>query len=136
MERTTRTRGQSFVLLVLLIGGAIVLVSLVSAFLTASFIDTGYGYQDIVQAQAAAMGGVNDALLQLDRNPAFSSSGYTLSVASTNATVTVTQNSPVNGEATILSSATVSDRTKKVSAVAAFNQSTTQMTVVSMQVVE
>lgn len=122
--------------LVFLIGGIIVLAGITLAFLVNSSIDTGYGYQASSQAEAAATAGAEDALLQLDRNNNFptgtaDSSGYTVPVGSSTASVMVTQSSPSSGYATILSSATVSNRTKKLSVVVAINASTSQVSVVS-----
>jgi hypothetical protein len=130
-------RGQAFLSLVLLVGGAIILIGLTLAFLATSFVDTGYGYRALTQAQAAANSGVSDALLQLDRNASFSQpSGYSVIVGSNTATVTVTQNSPSTGLVTILSTATVGTRTRKITVVAAANASTSQVTIISSGVTQ
>jgi hypothetical protein len=130
-------RGQAFLSLVLLVGGAIILIGLTLAFLATSFIDTGYGYRALTQAQAAANSGVSDALLQLDRNASFSQpSGYSVIAGPNTATVTVTQNSPSTGLVTILSTATVGTRTRKITVVAAANASTSQVTVTSSGVTQ
>lgn len=137
--RENRTAGQAFLSLVLLVGGAMTLIGLTLAFIATSFIDTGYGYQAITQAQAAATSGAQDALLQLDRNVTFgNSSGYTYSlpVGSSTATVTVTQSSPSAGFVTILSTATIANRTGKVMVVAAVNTTTSQTAVASWQIIQ
>jgi hypothetical protein len=126
-------RGQTFLALVLLIGGIVVFIGLTLAFLASSFIDTGYGYQASVQAEAIAASGAQDALLQLDRNAGFSTGGYVVSVGSSTAAVSVTNS---GGTATILSVATVANRTRKVSVVAAISASTSQVSVVSWQIVQ
>ena len=129
-------RGQAFLALILLIGGIAVLVGLTLAPLVSSFVDTGYGYQSSVQAEAVANSGVEDALLQISRNADFFSSGYSVAAGSSTATVAVTQDSPSAGLVTILSTATVSNRTTKVNVVVAVNASTSQATVVSWKTIQ
>ena len=130
-------RGQTFLALVFLIGGIVLLIGFTLAFLANSFIDTGYGYQASVQAEAVAISGVEDALLQLDRVSSSSLPGsYTIPVGSNTATVTVTQNVPSAGLITLLSAATVSSHTRKVNVVAAINAATNQVSVVSWQDVQ
>jgi hypothetical protein len=126
-------KGQTFLALVIFIGGIVAVGGLLVAFFAASSVDTGYGVAAEFNAEAAATAGAEDALLQLDRNAQFSNtSGYAVSAgSSTTATVTVTQNAPSAGFATILSTATVSSHTKKISAVVSENASTEQISVVS-----
>jgi hypothetical protein len=130
-------KGQAFLALVFLIGAIVALVGITLALFASSFVDSGYGYQASAQAQAVATAGVEDALLQLDRNVNFpcgtvDASGYTIPVGSSTATVTVTQNCPTtNGSATILSTATVSNHTSKLSVVVSVNASTSQVSVMS-----
>jgi len=134
MTRKGGTSGQAFLSLVLLMGGAMLLIGLTLAFIATSFIDTGYGYQALTQAQAAAASGAQDALLQLDRNAGFGTTNgyvYTVSVGSSTATVTVTQNAPSAGLVTIYSTATVANRTRNITVVASVNASTSQVAVVS-----
>lgn len=103
------------------------------AFLTLSYIDTGYGVAASFTAEAAATAGAEDGLLQLDRDPSFSNTvGYPVaSASSTTATVTVTQGSPSAGLVTILSAATVSGHTKKINVVVSENAATGQVNIVS-----
>jgi hypothetical protein len=139
MTRKDQEKGQAFLSLVLLVGGAMILIGLTLAFLATSFVDTGYGYQALTQAEAIATSGVEDALLQLDRNPNFGNTtgySYTLPVASSTAMVTVTQSDPSAGFVTILSSATVGNRTRNVTVIAAVNASTSQVSVVSWQITQ
>jgi len=111
-------KGQAFLALVFLIGAIVAMVGVTLAFLAGSFADTGYGYQALAQAQAAANSGVQDALLQLDRNGSSWNPGtYTLAVGSTTATIIVQQNTPSTGYYTITSSATVSSRVRTVQVV-------------------
>ncbi len=128
--------GQAFLSLVFLIGAIIAIVGILVAFLAASFVDTGYGLSASVEAQNAAQSGVQDAMLQLGRNPipwVPSPDPYTLAVGSSTATVTVTQNSPSAGEVTVLSAATVANRTRKIQVVLENNASTSQWSVISWQ---
>jgi len=126
-------KGQTFLALVIFIGGIVMVGGLLIAFFAASSVDTGYGVAAEFKAEAAATAGAEDALLQLDRNAQFkNTTGYAVSAgSSTTATVTVTQNTPSAGFATILSVATVSSHTKKISAVVSENASTSQVSVIS-----
>jgi len=126
-------RGQAFLALIFFIGGIVLLIGITIAFLANSFIDSGYGYKAALQAEAVATSGANDAMLQLQRNSGFSSGGYNMTVGSSTATVTVTQNSPSSGFITILSTATVSNRTRNVNVVLSLNATTSQTSVVSWQ---
>jgi hypothetical protein len=129
-------KGQSLVALVILVGTVAVLIGTTLAFLASSFVDSSYGYSALVQADAAATAGAQDALLQLDRNVAFSSvGGYTVPVGSSTATVTVTPSSTA-GCATIVSVATVSHRTRKISAVVSVSTTTDQAYIVSWQTIQ
>ena len=102
------------------------------AFVTVTFIDSSYGTQASQNAEAAAAGGVQDAYLNLVRNSTFASAGgYPVPSAATTATVTVTQNSPSAGLATVLSTATVLFRTRKIQAVFSINPTTGQVSPVS-----
>jgi len=95
------------------------------AVVAATFIDSGYGLQASNQAESVASAGVNDAYLQLVRNSAFSSpGGYSITVPNGSATVVVTQGS---GLASVLSTATVSGRTRKISAAFSVSTSTGQV---------
>ncbi len=126
--------GQSFLVLILLIGGMVAVIGVLLAFFAGALVDSSSGYQASVTAQAAAISGAQDALLQLDRNPDFSAGGYALAVGSTTATVSVTQNAPSAYLITVSSSAIVSGRTGKINVVVAENASTSQMTIVSWQI--
>lgn len=133
VNRLFSNNGQAFLALTLFIGGIVAVVGVLIAFLALSYVDTGYGTVAALNAEAAATSGAEDGLLQLDRDTAFSNtSGYSVSTGtSTTATVTVTQNTPSSGLATILSVATVSGHTKKISVIAAENPVTGQISIVS-----
>ncbi len=122
--------------LVFLVGGIVILIGATLAFLANSFIDTGYGYQALTQAEAVATSGAEDALLKIDRGVFASNAAYSFPVGSSTASVTVTLGSPSAGYDTILSSATVANRTKAVSVVVAVNASTSQASVTSWQDVQ
>lgn len=127
--------GQSFLVLILLIGGMVAVIGVLLAFFAGSLVDSGYGYQASVTAQAAATSGAEDALLRLDRDPSFAASGYALAVGSTTATVSVTQNAPSANLITISSSAIVSGRTGKINVILTENASTSQVTILSWQTI-
>lgn len=130
-------RAQTFLALVFLIGGIILLVSMTMAFLTSSFIDTGYGFKASLSAEATAISGAQDAILQLDRNINFSNtSGYSVGIGSSTATVTVTQNSPSAGFVNILSSANISGHVKKINVILTESTTTDSLGVVSWQEVQ
>ena len=130
------TKGQAFLALIFFIGSIVIIVGLMVAFFANSFVDTGYGLSAAASAETAAISGAQDAMLKLDRNAVFSSSGYVVSAGSSTATVTVTQGSPSAGYVTILSIATIANHVKKVNVVLAANASTTQMSIVSWQEIQ
>src|SRR5262249_34925926 len=126
-----RRRGQSFLGLVLIIGGIVAAVGIFIAFLALSAGDTGYCYGASVDAEAVAIFGGQGGVLPLHRKLYFFSGGYTLPVGSSTASVMVTQNAPSSGFATIVSSATVVGRTRKISVVMSIATTTDQASVVS-----
>ncbi len=127
-------KGQGFLAVVLLVGGVVVAIGAFLAFLAFSSTDSSYGLQSSQGAEAAASSGAEDALLQLARNGSFSNtSGYSVQVGANTAIVTVNQNTPSTGFVTVLSTATVSQRTKKITVVLSENPQTNQVTVVSWQ---
>jgi hypothetical protein len=131
VEHTFFLKGQAFLALTFFIGGVIAVAGVLIAFFALSYVDTGYGVASSYNAEAAATGGVEDALLQLDRNAAFSNTGgYAVISGSVTATVTVTQN-PVTDLTTIISASTVSGHTKKIQVVVSENPVTGQTYVVS-----
>ena len=126
------SKGQVFLSMTLLIGGVVVASGVLFSFFVASFVDSGYGLQASYAAEAAATSGVEDALLQLTRNGAFSNpSGYAVVLGKNTATVTVS--APSSGLITIVSTATVSMRTRKIVVVASENPATNQIAIVSWQ---
>jgi hypothetical protein len=130
MEHLSLREGQSFLAVVIFIGGIVTVAALLIAFFAASAVDTGYGVAAAFNAESAATAGVEDGLLQLNRNSQFSNtSGYPVAVGtSTTATVTVT---PSSSQTTILSAATVSGHTKKINVVVSVNSSTGAIDILS-----
>lgn len=128
--------GQSFLSLVLLIGAIIAMIGVTIALFANAFVDSGYGYQASAQAEVVATSGAEDALIQLDRNAAFSSTGYSLPVGSSSATVSVTQNSPSANYINVSSTATISSHQRTIQIVLVKNATTSQVTVVSWQEVQ
>lgn len=122
--------GQTFLVMTILIGGIVVAAGILLSFLVFSYIDSGYGLQASYAAEAAATAGVEDALLQLTRNGSFSSAGYSVSAGTNTAMVTVTQNIS-SSTVTVLSSATVSLRTRKIKAIVAEDPTTNHVTLIS-----
>jgi len=111
----------------LLLATATVLIVLVLA-LTSST----YGFRAGKLAEGAAMAGIEDAELQLLRNVSYASAGYTVSASGGTATVTVTQGSPSAGYVSVLSVATISNVTRRFSALFSENATTTQINLVSI----
>ena len=81
-----------------------------------------------------ASAGAEDALMRLARNKDFSSvSSYSVPVGSDSASVTVNQNSPVAGQAKIVSSATVFFQQRKLQVIVSVDSTTGQISLVSWQ---
>ena len=125
--------GQAFLSTVLIIGGIMIIIGATVAVLAATFVDSGYGLQASNKAESVATAGANDAYLRLVRNSLFSSGGYTVTVPEGVATVSVSS-SP--NAASVLSAATVSGRTRKISALFAISSSTGQVMLVLWQDVQ
>jgi uncharacterized protein (UPF0333 family) len=122
---------QGFLALVILMGGILLVAGIALSFVVLSSVNSGFGYEASEQAQSVATAGAQDGLLQLDRNSNASSTGYTIAVGSSTATITITQSSPSSGYVTILSAATVLGNTRKASVVVSENSSTGQSSIVS-----
>ena len=129
-------KGQAYLALIFLIGGTVALIAVTLTFLTGTFVDTGYGYRASVQAEAVAGAGAEDALLRLNRDASFTSTGYSLAVGSSTATVVVSSTTPTAGYPTILSTATVNSRVKKINVVVSIGSNTGQISVVSWQSIQ
>ena len=112
-----------------------IVVAATVAVLAATFIDSGYGLQASDKAESVAVAGVNDAFLRLVRSSSFSNGNYQVVVPEGSATVSVVQSSTAS-LATVLSSATVSGRTRKINAVFGITSSTGQVVLVLWQYVQ
>lgn len=130
MKRVHLKSGQATLTTVLLIGTLTVFVGASLTFLVFRFLNASFGFQASERAFAAASGGKEDALLRLARDKTFEApGGYTVSVGAYQATVTVTQNSPVAGEATILSRAIVSGYERKLETIVSIDTRTGEVSV-------
>ena len=122
--------GQAVLALTLIIGGIIVSVALTLAVLAISFIDSAYGFSISGRAEAVASAGAADGLMHLLREKSYSGT-YNIGVGNDTASVTVTQNSPVSGEVTITSSATILLRQRTTTIVVTRNSASGLITVIS-----
>lgn len=130
----TKKRGQAALSFVFLIGIITLSIGVTVALLAASFLNSGYGFQSANKATALAYAGAEDALMKLARNKDFSSvSPYSVPVGSDSASVTVNQNSPLTGQAKIISTATSFFQQKKIQVVVSINSTTGEVNVVSWQ---
>jgi hypothetical protein len=126
--------GQAVLSLIFLIGGIAVLVGVSLAFLVTGFLGTGFGFEASQRALAVATAGAEDGLLQLIRNKSFSDiSGYNVPLGNDVAQVTITQNSPTAGQATIISTAAVSGHRRRLRVIVSIDPTTGQVSVVSWQ---
>lgn len=123
-------RGQATLSFVILVGGIVALIGITVAFLATSFLNVGFGFDAGERALAVARAGNDDAMLRLVRDKNFASS-YDVPVGAYTASVVVTQGAPAAGQATIVSSASVAARGKKIQTVVSVSATTGQVTLVS-----
>ena len=126
-----KKRGQATLGFVFLVASIILIVSVSFVFVVISLVNSGFGYQAAQQANMAANSGVEDAFLQLARNKDFSSSGYSFLVSSASAAVSVSQNMPLPGQVTIVSSGIFGSATHRIQAIATVATSTTNINILS-----
>ncbi|MEK7507858.1 MAG: hypothetical protein AAB602_02115 [Patescibacteria group bacterium] len=126
LAKITKNSGQTVLPLVLLMGGLIVLSAITMAFLSRSFLASSYGFQISEKAKAVAASGAYDALIRLTRNKDLSGA-YSLPLGTYSADVSITQDSPVPGQAAITSVSAISGRQRKVSVVVSRSPSTGQI---------
>jgi uncharacterized protein (UPF0333 family) len=137
---STARRGQVALSLVFLIGGIALLVSVTLSLVAINFLNSTFAFQSANKAMAIALGGANDALLQLVRNPKFPSgnSGYSggYDVCVTNLTTDCAHVVVTNpgGQVTIVSTATVFASQRKIQVLASINQSTGEISVSSLTI--
>lgn len=97
-----------------------IIIGATLTFVIVSFLNSTYGFRDSSQALSIAQSGLEDAAIQLARNKDFTSAGYCvpdLGCGAGTATVSVTQNSPAAGQATIVSYAVTNNRQRRIRAV-------------------
>jgi len=116
-----RVKGQTSISLVLVVSSLIITIAVGIAFLVLTFVNSSVGFEAANRALAIASAGANDGILRLTRNKDFSSGGYTVDIGSNSASVTVTQDSPVAGQVTIVSQATILYHKRKVQVVVSIN---------------
>lgn len=137
-----RRNGQAALSLVFLTGGIILLVGLSLAFLAISFINSSFAFQSANKALATASAGVNDAMVQLVRNKIFAGTYCVPSPPSIppcdkgSANVVVSQNNPSPGLVKIVSDATSFVSRRKIRAIVSINSTTTQVNLVSWDLVQ
>jgi len=132
LTRRASREGQASLSLVFLIGGIVLFIGINLAFLVFSFISSTYGFRAQNRAFAVASGGLYDGVMQVVRNKDFSNTGgYSAAIGSDSATVTVTQNAPSSGYATITSDATVAGRRRKIQGVVSVLSTTGAVNLVS-----
>ncbi len=123
--------GQAVLVLTLVIGGIITTVALSLGILAASFINSAYGFSISERAEAVASSGASDALIRLLRNKDYPSGTYEIGVGNASATVTIAQNSPVAGEVTIISTATILMRQRTTTIITTRSSTSSLITVIS-----
>ncbi len=142
-------KGQAMLTLVLLVGGAVVLIGATIGFLVFSFMTSTFGFQAANRALGVALAGANDALVQLSRNRELHAGGayagdcsYNFSIGDDTALVRVLQEDslcpgyePAAGskQAFIYSEATILGRRRKINMVASVNRSTGEVRVISIK---
>jgi len=127
-------RGQSALAVTLVIGGIAILIGVTLAILAISFLNSAFGFQNANRAQAIAMSGISDAMVQFVRNKDFPSSSYCvpLGCGVNSATVTITQHSPTVSQATVSSTAAILNYTKRLQAIISIDQTTGLVTLFSL----
>lgn len=136
----SRRQGQAALSLIFLIGGIALLVAITLSLVAINFLNSTFAFQSANRAMALATSGVEDALIQLNRNPGFTSpGGYTFpancGIGAVNcATVLVAQDSPRTDQATIVSTATSFASQRKIQVVVSIDQNTGQLNIVSWEV--
>lgn len=118
---------------IIIMGGIVLEIAIVGAFLAYLFSQSGYGIRLSAEALNAARAGAQDGILRVVRNKDFSSSGYALTTNGRTATVIVLASTPSSGFTTITSDASALSRRKKVKVVLAIDSLTSKVEVVSYE---
>lgn len=117
----------------LLIGGIVIEIAIVSAALTFIGITNALSVRAAAEALFLARAGAQDAIMRVVRDKNFSSSGYTVPVGSRSATVVVTKDQPQAGQTTITATSSVVRRQKEIQAVVTIDGVTGQSEIVSFK---
>ena len=117
-----RSKGVAALITVLALGGIIFIVSMSTALLAFWSSQNAYASRWSDQAYYAAYSGIQDALIQLERNKDFSSDGYNLSVNESNDVSIVVSNT--GSSVTITATATEKQVEKKLQTVADIDTTT------------
>lgn len=115
-------KGVAALVTVLSLGTLIFIISLATAVLAFWAIKNIDATQKSLKTYYAAYSGVQDALIKLERNKDFTSTGFNLSINETNDVSVVVSFS--SGQATITSTSTLSQINKKLQTVADINSTT------------
>ncbi len=125
--------GQAALITTFIVGATVIFAGITMSFLATSFLQATYGFESATLANAAAMAGIQDALLQLTRNKDFSPGVYSIPLGTATTTVTVTRGSPTSDKITILATSTVRRYEQRVRAIVSVVTSTGQIDLLSWQ---
>ena len=130
MHKGGRKKSSGVIAFSTMMGIALVVSTLAVALALIAFLEglIGYGQSKANQAYFVAESGVNDALMILARDKAFTSAGYTLLVGPGTTTITV---STASQESTITSIGTVENRKKKLEVKASVDSYTGAIRIIS-----
>jgi len=126
-----KTKGVAALITVLSLGGLILVIGLSSAIISFWANQNIKSTRDSNKAYYAAYSGIQDALLKLERNKDYTSTGYNLSINGVN-DVSVTVSFSAN-QATINSNSTLGQTKKKLQTIADINSTTGLITPTSTE---
>ena len=138
-KKYSQRSGQAFLSSILFMGGIMMVIAAIVVYLAITFVNSGYGLQASEIAEAVATAGANDAFMRIERNSSFPSSTYSVAVQNNTAMVTIAPYPlyPLTAATvTVLSSATVGGRVRKINLVVSVSSSTGQSTMVSWRDVQ
>ncbi len=122
---------------VLVIGSVVLELTLVSSFVAYTLSQSGFGERASTEALFVARSGAMDAIRKVVRNKDFSDAdGYTLTVGSKSASVTVTKDSPTTGQTRVVSTGTAWLRQKKIRADLTVNATTGEVNLISFEEID
>jgi|GEM_PF-6921627 len=126
-----KSRGQATLSLVLLIGGIASAIVIAIALVSISSIGTGFGADAQQRTRAAALAGIEDGALRLQRNAA-DAGAYSFVSGALTTSVTIYADTPSPGYAAVFSQATAGLRRSRLYAVYAIEPLTRIPTQVSL----